>query len=1032
MSLRLSFVLKFLALALLCLLSYSTALHAQEITNDNKDEPPFEYDEVSVLFMVEGYGNFYMDIVYSTKGVVYINISDLFQAVGIPAFYGQKGDSLGGFVDKENQRYVFDYSKKQLKYNDKTINLSKDLFKINGMLYLEVTDFADIFGITMTFNYRSLFIILKSNFELPVIKQQRLEKIRGNIAKLKGDIIADTILKRKYHFIKSGTLDWGLSSSQTWSGKTSNSLNLAIGAEFLYGDFHVSTNYALKSKFDSRQLNYLWRWVDNNKRLIKQAEVGKISNQTISTLTAPVIGITVRNASTTVRKARGHYTINAVTEPNWTVELYINNVLVDYTKADASGAYTFTVPIVYGYTILKQKFYGLMGEERTEERTLNVPYTVMPTKQFEYGLSLGVLQDSSWNRFGKFDCNYGVARFLTVGAGLEYSSVLDSGVFIPYAKITLQPFSKLLINIEYDHRVKTKGLLNVTFLKSITLGIDYTKYVKGQHATNVSALEERKAKLTIPFRIKKSSWYVNLDYMQSVYEKVNSNSGNIMLSVNYKQFNMNSSTVFNWLNIQSAFINTDLSLSYKLKHGFNIRASSQFDISAAKILNCKITIEKSISIGYISANYERNILFKGNTANVSFKFDLPFVKTNITASYNNGAVTTSEGVQGSMALGSGHHYVHTNNSSSVGKGGISLYPFLDLNNNGKFDVGEHFIKLSSVKVQGGNVLFREKDSIIRIPDLNPFISYIVEFDDKDLDNISWRFKKKVYSILVDPDQFKKVYIPIIAVGDVSGMAYMNKNNTLAGIGRILIKFYKKGSDKVLAETLSESDGYINNVGLMPGDYVAQVDAKQLQVLDYSCDPPFREFTIKAVEDGDMVDGIDFVLSKNEKVKPPKLDTISGIKDTLNKMDSLHQAPLQNDSIHQLVPPQKNDSINKVDSLHQAPLQNDSIHKAVPPQKNDSINNKGSEAPKTLELKPAVKDTGTVICIQIAASKTFTSPDYFKNTLKLTDEVRYYKKNGCFIYVVGTYKKQDEAKAAMQVQHIKGLIVVVKQAVLLDK
>ncbi len=115
MHLHLPFVLKFLAVVLLCLLSLSTALHAQEITNDGKDEPPFQYDEISVLFMVENYGNFYLDVIYSTDGVLYINISDLFRAVGIPAFYGQKGDSLGGFIDRENQKYVFDYTNKQLK-----------------------------------------------------------------------------------------------------------------------------------------------------------------------------------------------------------------------------------------------------------------------------------------------------------------------------------------------------------------------------------------------------------------------------------------------------------------------------------------------------------------------------------------------------------------------------------------------------------------------------------------------------------------------------------------------------------------------------------------------------------------------------------------------------------------------------------------------------------------------------------------------------------------------------------------------------
>ena len=54
------------------------------------------------------------------------------------------------------------------------------------------------------------------------------------------------------------------------------------------------------------------------------------------------------------------------TEPDWIVELYVNNVLVDYTTADASGFYTFQVPLVYGNTIVKLKFYRALGRRKNQ------------------------------------------------------------------------------------------------------------------------------------------------------------------------------------------------------------------------------------------------------------------------------------------------------------------------------------------------------------------------------------------------------------------------------------------------------------------------------------------------------------------------------------------------------------------------------------------------------------------------------------------------------------------------------------------
>ena len=199
-------------------------------------------------------------------------------------------------------------------------------------------------------------------------------------------------------------------------------------------------------------------------------------------------------------------------------------------------------------------------------------------------------------------------------------------------------------------------------------------------------------------------------------------------------------------------------------------------------------------------------------------------------------------------------------TGSVGKGGISIYPFLDLNNNGVYDKGEKMLKINSVRIFGGKVLFSDKDSIIRMPDLNPFVYYNVEFDDHSLENIAWRFKNKIFSVLIDPNQFKRVDLPIIAVGEVSGMVYVKEKNNIEGIGRITVKYYDKNTNQPVAESLSESDGYINYMGLMPGEYIASVDSGQVSRLNYTVEPQQIPFTIKPTEEGDLIGGINFTLT----------------------------------------------------------------------------------------------------------------------------------------------------------------------------
>lgn len=884
-----SFKLSFLDKGLLLFFIFCTLsgfeIKAQTTLTAKEEAPVFMFDEIPVHVLVEGVDDFCVDALCVKNKLLYVNVENLFKFLDIQCVVDQKGNRISGFIEKESHIYSINLGTKQIKVGDKIVNVKNGLVKEAGVIYLESSLFAEAFGITLTFSFSSLSMILKSDFELPVIKQKRLEKMQSNnTSKIKDKEVADTILRRAYHLFKFGTLDWSVASSQTRNAPTENQFGLSIGTEFLYGEADVSVNYYNQQKIDNRQLQYLWRWVDNDKSIIKQAQVGKISTQTISFINSPMIGAVVRNTPTTIRKATGYYTINESTEPNWTVQLYINNVMVDFTKADASGAFMFKIPIVYGYTTLKLKFYGTMGEERTEERTMNIPYTVMPAHEFEYGLSLGVLQDSSLSRFGKGEFNYGVNRFLTVGGGLEYLSSIPNGAFIPYATAVILPFSNLTLNAEFAYGVRTRCLLNYYFWKNALLEVEYNKYVEGQLATRFNAPEERKVKLSIPFRTQTVIGFAKIDYAQLVYKAFSYNQANMMLSANYKQFGASSSTQLNWVNPKLVYVTSDLSLSTRLINGYTVRPSVQYNATENKLTSCKVAIEKFITKGYLSVSYEKNILFKDNFINLNFKYDLSFGRTNFSTSQSKGNMSTSEGAQGSLAFGSGNNYIHVNNSSSVSKGGISLYPFLDLNHNGVFDHGEPMVRLSTVRIMGSKVIFSEKDSIVRIPDLNAFTNYALEFRDSDLENIAWRFKNKKYQVLIDPNQFKRIDIPIIPIGEVSGMAYMNNDNSLKGIGRIIVKFYKKNNKNVVAETLSESDGYISYMGLEPGEYVARIDSVQLNNLGFTVDSPRKGFTIKKSEEGDIISGVDFILrpmanialeSKNEtsltvggKLSPP--------------------------------------------------------------------------------------------------------------------------------------------------------------------
>jgi hypothetical protein len=206
------------------------------------------------------------------------------------------------------------------------------------------------------------------------------------------------------------------------------------------------------------------------------------------------------------------------------------------------------------------------------------------------------------------------------------------------------------------------------------------------------------------------------------------------------------------------------------------------------------------------------------------------------------------------------NYLGTDNRPNVGKGGIIIVPFLDLNCNGRRDKGEPKAFGLNFTINDGRIERDDQDTTIRIFDLEPYVTYTIELDRNSFDNISWQIKKPTISVFIDPNQFKLIQIPIAVVGEVSGTVYLSENNNnKKGQGRIVVRFYRSDDLSLAATTLTEADGFFSYLGLAPGSYIARIDTAQLHRLYMTSSPTTLPVTILQNKDGSVVDGIDFML-----------------------------------------------------------------------------------------------------------------------------------------------------------------------------
>ena len=833
-------------------------------------------EEIPVTVRVQGVGAAVFNPLYVyDSGKLLLPAKELFDFLQLKAEPSATLDSISGFIVDEEKQYIIDNRNNQIIYNGE-----KNPVDENQLIKTETTLFMDHklferFGLHSKFNFRSLSVEIKPDFELPVIREMRLKQFRKNINQLKGEVVADTTLEREYHIARFGMIDWAISSTQTTQSYDDTRLWLATGAELLGGETNVLLNYSTRSGLNQRNLQYYWRWANNRPDVIRQVRIGKIVPRSISSIYDPVVGVSATNARTTYRRSFGEYTITDYTEPGWTVELYINNVIVDYQTADASGFYSFDVPLVYGTSQVMLKYYGPYGEERTREQFLNIPFNFLPPGELEYTVSSGMVLDGEQSRFGRAEAKYGVNRFLTFGGGFEYLSSISTGTNIPFLTASLTPFRNLMITGEYANGVRAKALANYRLASGPALELEYAKYEPGQEAIRFNYLEEKKATLSLPMRFSWFNGYTRMSYRQNVYDELSYNTANLTLSSFIGKVNANLSTYANWLSGRDPFIYGNLGLGIRMKHGFTLRPQSQIDLTNQAVTSIKAELEKRISRqGYLSVMGEQNFRSNYRSINLSFRWDFLFSQINLSTRFSDNGFASTQGARGSLAFGSGNGYVHADNRAAIGRSGVSVIPFVDINHNDIRDAGEPVAEGVAVRMNGGRIIKDARDSIIRITGLEPYTSYLLTLDDKGLNQISYRIPHKNIRVFVDPNQFKKINIPVKPMGEVNGWVYLKDEKGTRGQGRILVNVYTEKGTPVTT-IMTERDGGFTYLGLAPGDYIAQIDSAQVARLNMNASPKEIGFKIRTDLYGDIVYDLEFVLTNKierdraESGKPKK-------------------------------------------------------------------------------------------------------------------------------------------------------------------
>lgn len=817
----------------------------------------FDCDEVPVTLVVKHLGQIELPSLICNNEV-FFSVTGIFDFLHIRNIPSNDLSRVEGFITHQNDDFLIDEQEKKIIYRGTTFSLkNSDVVRTKTDLYLKADYFEKIFGFHNDFSARLLAAVISIDFELPSIKAARQKKMRENIQNIQGNFLADTTIVRDRPLVNAGGINWNLFSSQRTDGLYYNRFNIGFGGLLAGGEFTGNINYNSNQKFQARHQFFQWRYVNNESQVLRQITAGKIASNSVASIFHPIIGIKLTNAPTYIRKSFGTHLLSDYTNPNWIVELYINNVLTDYVQADASGFFNFNVPLMYGSTSVQLRYYGPWGEEEVVEKEINIPFNFLPAGEVEYSLTSGLVEDGSNSIFTQARLDYGLTNRITLGTGMEFLSSLVEDPFIPFIETSLRLPYNMMLSGQYLYKVGYKG--NFTFISpsNLRLDLNYFKYEQEQQAVRFNYLEERLATISFPVNVGGFTGNSRLIFRQNILRTNTLTNLEWLLSGRILGIRMNLLNTAFFHEYTGPLIFSRLSTSIILPKNIILSPQVEYDHTVSRISSIRGELRSQIyKHVYIQSSYDHNFRYDQFYINLGVNIEFSFSRFALNSSITKNFTSLSQNIGGSFFYDQAANNIRLDNKAIIGRGGLKFSPFLDLNANGKRDPMEPDVIGLEIKSSNGGMKEKLASGNTIFTALEPYIPYYFEFDQRGLDRIAWSLEMKTMNIYVNPNQMKVIDIPVMVLGEVAGFIYDGEN----GIGGIKIHIFDKTGNKVTS-MLSEADGFFNFLGLRSGIYTAVVDKEQLQRLGMIAEGT-NSFTIQNEKDGAYVDTLEFFLIQN--------------------------------------------------------------------------------------------------------------------------------------------------------------------------
>ncbi len=839
-------------------------------------------EEVMLSFSHPAIGQYYIHAIYSNN-TVFLPSMELFNLLYVHYENGSSGKSLQGTWLREDNPWQINVSTLQATAGKTKFSLTAEDFRLGELdLYLSPSLFEKMFGLQFTIDMGTLNVSLQTNQPLPVEEKKKHEQLRNQLDRQKdGEKDFLLLYPRVRKVAGAGMIDYNLLMYTDKKGVAA-AYTLSGGMELLGGDLQGTVYGATgESAIPLRAGNLSWRYAPANNPYLTSFRAGQINTNGLQG--QRIVGAAISNDPIEPRKVNNTYTMDGNTIPDSEVELYINNQLANYTRADELGYYRFDFPLTYGTVRINLRIYTPNGEIRTEERQIQIPFTFLPKGVVSYNLQGGVIDDGlsgvNFDRYAMHaDIAWGLTNTLTAKVGTDYLSFFAKP--LTYGGLSARLFDQYLLNADIAPNAFYRANASVTYASSRSFSLMYTKFEGDSLYNPHRALEQMDASLYLPFNLFKlpsgfrmSGEYFKLNQASSTNYNIDYNTrfGRFNVRTNYRdQLVTSKGKTYFGFGMATGSVTYTFSRTPGIPvfvRGMFMRAQAQYDVHYNQIATMGIQFSRTVlRTGRFNVDLERDLRYGATRVQVGFTLDLDAIRMTSNFTAANDYYAFQQSLNGSLGLDARSAKLAASNREQVGRAAVSVLMFVDSNNNSKYDAGEEKVPARALRLTESATFELGSDSILRITQLQNYWQYNAEVVLASLPNPNLVPIITEFSFVADPNRCKRIEIPLYHTGVIEGIVTLGKDGKEEGLGGI--RLLLKRTDLVHEETVRTfSDGGFYAMNLLPGEYTIEADPAQLNILQAASKPEIIKFKVKAMAAGDYVEGLNFTVVQNINEKP---------------------------------------------------------------------------------------------------------------------------------------------------------------------